>query len=98
MNHPDRFSAGTRAARATVAAVEVARGAGLSIDEGPVLLPGVANTVLGFPEVGLVAKVAAGRDAMGRLSREHSVAAELAALGAPVAPPLDGVGPTMHYP
>ena len=80
------------------AAVEAALGAGVFVDAAPVLLPGVANTVLGFPEVGLVAKVAAGRDAMNRLSREHSVAAELTALGAPVAPPFDNVGPTVHGP
>jgi hypothetical protein len=100
MSHPDNHSSPgvARAAKAVVAAVEVARGAGVSVDARPVLLPGVANTVLGFPEVGLVAKVAAGRDAMGRLSREHSVAAELGALGAPVAPPLVGVGPTVHVP
>jgi Phosphotransferase enzyme family len=100
VTRPDNSSSPgeARAARAMVAAVEVARGAGISIDEDPVLLPGVSNTVLGFPDVGLVAKVAAGRDAMGRLSREHSVAAELGALGAPVAAPLDGVEPTVHGP
>jgi hypothetical protein len=85
-------------AGATKAAIEAGASAGIRFREEPVLLPGVANTVLGFPRAGIVAKVATRRYAMARLPMEYALGVELAGLGAPVCRPVETGSPTRHGP
>ena len=77
------------------AAVEVAQQLGLIVDE-PVLIQETNNTVVWLRPHAIIAKVGTHADSADGLVREHEVASALAALGAPVGPPLPGASPLRH--
>ena len=81
---------------AAQAAVDVLAAAGIAVAEQPVVLPGVANVVLGFPAAGIVAKVATRPRAIESLPKEHAIALELAALGAATSRPVANLSPAVH--
>jgi hypothetical protein len=78
---------------AVAAARRAAHAAGFVVDEPPVPLPGVADTVLHFPSAAVVAKVAVRERFREAALREHAIAVELAALNAPAPRPLVGIAP-----
>lgn len=71
------------------AAVEVAQRLGFVVEE-PVLVQETNNTVVWLRPHAIIAKVGTHPGSGEGLLREHEVASELAAHGAPVAPPLHG--------
>ena len=78
---------------AIAAAIEVARGLGLQVQE-PVPLRSTNNVVVWLSPTPVVAKVSRGRNAS--LRRELQVALELSALGAPVVSAAQGVPAIVH--
>jgi aminoglycoside phosphotransferase (APT) family kinase protein len=79
------------------AAVEVAQELGIAVKD-PVLIQETNNTVVWLRPHEIIAKVGTNVDNAEGLSRERRVATALSALGAPVARPLPGIGPTRHQP
>ena len=79
----------------TRAAVEVAGHLGLVVEE-PILVQETNNTVVWLRPHAIIAKVGTHPHSDELLAREHEVTSALAALGAPVGPPLAGIGPMRH--
>ena len=84
-----RFEATTPGRRA---AIDVANQLGLILDE-PLLIQETNNTVVWLKPSPIIAKVSRSHgDSAEALIREHDVASALAVRGAPIAPPLPGIG------
>ena len=77
------------------AAVEIARRSGIDSD-APTLLQETNNSVVWLRPHEVIAKVGSHRDSADVLAHEHRVASALAALEAPVAPPVEGTGVETH--
>jgi phosphotransferase family enzyme len=77
---------------ATSAAIRVAASYGYKTED-PVLLQETNNTVVWLRPHAIIAKVGKWRHSDEALVREHAIAVALAAIGAPIAPPLSGVDP-----
>jgi aminoglycoside phosphotransferase (APT) family kinase protein len=78
-------------------AVEAARRVGATLGYGseqPVLIQETNNSVVWLRPHAVVAKVGKWPRSEASLIREHAVASALIRVGAPVAPPVDGIGPT----
>lgn len=84
-----RFVATTPGRRA---AIDAADQLGLVLDE-PLLIQETNNTVVWLRPSPIIAKVGTQKGRAQTLIREHDVASALAEWGAPIAPPLPGVGP-----
>lgn len=79
------------------AALDVARGLGLAVNDAE-LVQETNNTVVWLRPHGVIAKVGTHGNSAEGLIREHAIGVALAALGAPVAPPLPDVKPVRHGP
>jgi Ser/Thr protein kinase RdoA (MazF antagonist) len=73
------------------AAIDVANQLGLILDE-PLLIQETNHTVVWLRPFPIIVKVGTRGDSAEALIREHDVASALAVRGAPIAPPLPGVG------